>query len=134
MTKKQVRIDVEDNDGVKTKISIEGNVTRDKVLKIFELMEMVNIEEHDNNPKIDTVGGKIWYLVDKYYPTGRFTSSEILERYEDEYNEPIKLSVISTYLSRFNSKNKVQRAKRGREWAYQAIISPKSNPVGHNHA
>ena len=134
MTKKQVRIDVEDNDGVKTKISIEGNVTREKVLKIFELMEMVNIEEHDNKPKIDTVGGKIWYLVDKYYPTGRFTSSEILERYEDEYNEPIKLSVISTYLSRFNTKNKVQRAKRGREWAYQTIISPKSNPVGTNHA
>ena len=134
MTKKQVRIDVEDNDGVKTKISIEGNVTRDKVLKIFELMEMVNIEEHDNNPKIDTVGGKIWYLVGKYYPTGRFTSSEILERYEDEYNEPIKLSVISTYLSRFNTKNKVQRAKRGREWAYQAIISPKPNPTGSNHA
>ena len=133
MTKKQVRIDVEDNDGVKTKISIEGNVTRDKVLKIFELMEMVNIEEHDNAPKIDTVGGKIWHLVDKYYPTGRFTSSEILERYEDEYNEPIKLSVISTYLSRFNSKNKVQRAKRGREWAYQAIISPKSNQVGQNN-
>ena len=134
MTKKQVRIDVEDNDGVKTKISIEGNVTRDKVLKIFELMEMVNIEEHDNAPKIDTVGGKIWYLVGKYYPTGRFTSSEILERYEDEYNEPIKLSVISTYLSRFNTKNKVQRAKRGREWAYQAIISPKPNPAGSNHA
>ena len=134
MTKKQVRIDVEDNDGVKTKISIEGNVTREKVLKIFELMEMVNIEEHDNSPKTDTVGGKIWYLVDKYYPTGRFTSSEILERYEDEYNEPIKLSVISTYLSRFNTKNKVQRAKRGREWAYQAIISPKPNPTGSNHA
>ena len=134
MTKKQVRIDVEDKDGVKTKISIEGNVTRDKVLKIFELMEMVNIEEHDNSPKIDTVGGKIWYLVDKYYPTGRFTSSEILERYEDEYNEPIKLSVISTYLSRFNTKNKVQRAKRGREWAYQAIISPNPNPPGSNHA
>ena len=124
MTKKQVRIDVEDNDGVKTKISIEGNVTRDKVLKIFELMEMINIEEHDNGPKIDSVGGKIWYLVGKYYPTGRFTSSEILERFEDEYNEPIKLSVISTYLARFTSKNKVQRAKRGRGWAYQAIISP----------
>ena len=134
MTKKQVRIDVEDNDGVKTKISIEGNVTREKVLKIFELMEMVNIEEHDNNPKTDSVGGKIWFLVDKYYPTGRFTSSEILERYEDEYNEPIKLSVISTYLSRFNSKNMVQRARRGREWAYQAIISQNSNQIGHKHA
>ena len=126
MTKKQVRIDVEDNEGVKTKISIEGNVTRDKVLKIFELMDMINIEEHDNGPKVDSVGGKIWYLVDKYYPTGRFTSSELLERYEDEYNEPVKLSVISTYLSRFTSKNKVQRAKKVREWAYQAIISPNS--------
>ena len=126
MTKKQVRIDVEDNEGVKTKISIEGNVTRDKVLKIFELMDMINIEEHDNGPKVDSVGGKISYLVDKYYPTGRFTSSELLERYEDEYNEPVKLSVISTYLSRFTSKNKVQRAKKGREWAYQAIISPNS--------
>ena len=128
MTKKQVRIDVEDNEGVKTKISIEGNVTRDKVLKIFELMDMINIEEHDNGQKVDSVGGKIWYLVDKYYPTGRFTSSELLERYEDEYNEPVKLSVISTYLSRFTSKNKVQRAKKGREWAYQAIISPNSHP------
>ena len=134
MTKKQVRIDVEDNDGVKIKISIEGNVTRDKVLKIFELMDMINIEEHDNGPKVDSVGGKIWYLVDKYYPTGRFTSSELLERYEDEYNEPVKLSVISTYLSRFTSKNKVQRAKKGREWAYQTIISPNSNSIRHNHA
>ena len=89
-------------------------------------MDMINIEEHDNGPKVDSVGGKIWYLVDKYYPTGRFTSSELLERYEDEYNEPVKLSVISTYLSRFTSKNKVQRAKKGREWAYQAIISPNS--------
>ena len=124
MTKKQVRIDVEDNDGVKTKISIEGNVTRDKVLKIFELMEMVNIEEHDNGPKIDSVGGKIWHIVDKYYPTGRFTSSEILERFEDEYNEPIKLSIISTYLARFTSKNKTERARKGREWAYQALRVP----------
>ena len=126
MTKKQVRIDVEDNEGVKTKISIEGNVTRDKVLKIFELMDMINIEEHDNGPKVDSVGRKIWYLLDKYYPKGTFTSSELLERYEDEYYEPVKLSVISTYLSRFTSKNKVQRAKKGREWAYQAIISPNS--------
>ncbi len=89
-------------------------------------MDMIKCEEHDNVTKVDSVGGKIWYLVDKYYPTGRFTLSELLERYEDEYNEPVKLSVISTYLSRFTSKNKVQRAKKGREWAYQAIISPNS--------
>ena len=81
----------------------------------------MNIEEPANNPGVETVGGKIWHIVDKYYPTGKFTSSEILEKYEDEYNKPIKLSVISTYLARFTSKNKVERAKKGREWAYHTL-------------
>ena len=105
MAGKRIRIDVEDKDGAKYDFKIEGNVTRDKVLKIFELMDLINIEESKDVVKPDSIGGKIWHIVDKYYPTGRFSSSEILERYEDEYNEPIKLSVISTYLSRFTSKN-----------------------------
>mgnify|MGYP003326174112 FL=1 len=121
MTSKRIRIDVQDKDGAKYDFKIEGNVTRDKVLKIFELMDLINIEESGDTTKPGSVGGKIWHIVDKYYPTGRFSSSEILERYEDEYNEPIKLSVISTYLSRFTSKNKVERAKKGREWALSLI-------------
>jgi len=128
MAGKKIRIDVDDKDGVKYKINMEGNLNRDKVLKIFELMDLMNIEEADNSAEIESVGGKIWHIVDKYYPTGRFTSSEILERYEDEFNEPIKLSVISTYLSRFTSKNKVERAKKGREWAYQTIKLTNSTP------
>ena len=81
----------------------------------------MNIEETADNPGVESVGGKIWHIVDKYYPTGKFTSSDILEKYEDEFNEPIKLSVISTYLARFTSKNKVERAKKGREWAYNTL-------------
>ena len=128
MAGKKIRIDLEDKDGAKYKFNIEGNINREKVLKIFELMDLMNIEETANNPDTESVGGKIWYIVDKYYPTGHFTSSEILERYEDEFNEPIKLSVISTYLSRFTSKNKVERAKKGREWAYHTIKLTNSTP------
>ena len=128
MTNKRIRVDVHDKDGAKFDFKIEGNVTREKVLKIFELMDLMNIEEQGEPTKTNTVGGKIWHIVDKYYPTGRFTSTEILERYEDEFNEPIKLSVISTYLSRFTSKNKVERAKKGREWAYQTIKMVNSTP------
>ena len=91
----------------------------------------LNIEDHGEGTKTDTIGGKIWYLVDKYYPTGRFTSTEILERYEDEFNEPIKLSVISTYLARFTTKNKVERAKKGREWTYQATRIPNYHKESH---
>ena len=125
MSGKRIRIDVTDKDGVKFDLKLEGNVTREKVLKIFELMELANIEEPSTTtPDMSTVGGKIWAIVDKYFPTGKFTSSDILEKYEDEYNEPIKLSIISTYLARFTSKNKTERARKGREWAYQALRIP----------
>ena len=63
MPGKRIRIDVTDKDGVKFDLKLEGNVTREKVLKIFELMELANIEEPSTTtPDISTVGGKIWAL------------------------------------------------------------------------
>ena len=121
MKQKRIRINLEDADGAKFKFDIEGNVTKDKVLKLFELMDLMNIEEEQNTPDLDSIGGKIWNIIENSFPTGRFTSSTVLEEYEDEYNKPIKLSVVSTYLARFASRNKIQRTRVGREWSYQII-------------
>ena len=130
MAQKKIRINLEDSSGGKYKFDLEGNITRDKVLKLFELMDVMDIEQEQETPNFDTLGGKIWYIIENYFPTGRFTSSLVLQKYEDEYNEPdavyherkkepIKLSVISTYLARFASQNKTKREKTGREWSYQ---------------
>ena len=121
MAKKRIRIDMEDSDGARYDIKLEGNVTRDKVLKIFEMMDLMNIEEEQEVTNMDSVGSKIWHIVDKFFPMGKFTSTNILEKYEDEYNEPVKLSIISTYLSRFSTKGRVNRIRTGREWTYQTI-------------
>ena len=121
MAKKRIRIDMEDADGARYDIKLEGNVTRDKVLKIFEMMDLMNIEEEEKSVKMDSIGSKIWHIIDKFFPMGKFTSTNILEKYEDEFNEPVKLSVISTYLSRFTSKGRVERIRTGREWTYQSI-------------
>ena len=86
MTGKRIRIDVQDKDGAKYDFKIEGNVTREKVLRIFELMDLINIEEQPEGANTESVGGKILHIVDKYYPAGKFTSTEILEKYEDEFN------------------------------------------------
>ncbi len=112
---------MEDSDGARFDIKIEGNVTREKVLKIFEMMDLMNIEEEREPTNMDSVGSKIWHIVDKFFPMGKFTSTTILEKYEDEFNEPVKLSVISTYLSRFSSKGRIDRVRTGREWTYQTI-------------
>ncbi len=121
MAKKRIRIDMEDSDGARYDIKLEGNVTRDKVLKIYEMMDLMNIEEEQEVKNMDSVGSKIWHIVDKFFPMGKFTSTNILEKYEDEYNEPVKLSIISTYLSRFSTKGRVNRTRTGREWTYQII-------------
>ncbi len=121
MAKKRIRIDMEDSDGARFDIKIEGNVTREKVLKIFEMMDLMNIEEEHETTNMDSIGSKIWHIVDKFFPMGKFTSTTILEKYEDEFTEPVKLSVISTYLSRFSSKGRIDRVRTCREWTYQDI-------------
>lgn len=121
MARKRIRIDLEDSEGAKYNFSLEGNVTREKMLKIFELMNLMNIEEPETSAQLDSIGAKIWNIIDKNFPIGKFTSSMILEKYEDQYEEPIKLSVISTYLSRFAVKGKVVREKQGKEWSYQIL-------------
>ena len=129
MAKKRIRIDMEDTDGARYDIKLEGNVTREKVLKIFEMMDLMNIEEQETT-NMDSIGSKIWHIVDKFFPMGKFTSTNILEKYEDEYNEPIKLSIISTYLSRFSTKGKIDRIRTGREWTYQTIkLGQKQQPI-----
>jgi len=130
MTQKKIRINLEDSEGAKYKFDIEGNVTREKVLKLFEIMDIMNLEDDQKTPELETLGGKIWYIIENYFPAGKFTSTAVLEKYEDEYNEPdavyherkkepIKLSVVSTYLARFASQNKIKRERTGREWSYQ---------------
>ena len=121
MVKKRIRIDVEDSDGARYNIKLEGNVTRDKIIKIFEMMNLMNIEEEQKIINMDSINSKIWNIINKFFPTEKFTSTNILEKYEDEYNKPIKLSVISTYLSRFSTKGRVNRIRTGREWTYQTI-------------
>ncbi len=120
MAKKRIRIDIEDAEGANFNLNLSGNITREKVLKAFELLDLMNIEETEDSPQLDSLGSKIWHIVDKYFPTGKFTSSEVLEKYEDEFNEPVTLSKISVYLSRFSGRGKIERARTGREWTYQA--------------
>ena len=127
MKQKRIRIDVRDKDGAKYDFKIEGNITKEKALKIFELMDLINIEE-EQTPNLDSIGGKIWNIVENSFPISKFTSSEVLEKYEDEYNEPIKLSIISTYLARFAQRNKIERARIGREWSYQIIRIAQKHP------
>ena len=126
--RKKFRIELEDAEGSKYNLSLEGNISKDKIVKIMEFMDLLNIEsetQHDTQlSRPASVGDRIWMLVDAKFPYGSFTSSDILELYEDSYNEPIKLSIISTYLSRYAERGRLARTRQGKEWVYKSARQP----------
>jgi hypothetical protein len=93
------------NDGDRYTITFEGQVTRDKALRLLDLVELfggmptVNSESSrpiSEVPKIE----KVRLAAEKNFPVGWFSSKELQIAYEKQFNEPISLSTVSTYLSR----------------------------------
>jgi hypothetical protein len=119
--KRRFKIELEDAEGSKYNLSLEGNVSKEKIMKIVEFMDLLNIESNGESEtfKPASVGDRIWSLVENKFPYNAFTSTNILELYEDQYNEPIKLSIISTYLSRYSERGRLVRTRQGKEWVYK---------------
>jgi hypothetical protein len=146
--KKKIKIEMEDEEGGKYNLSLEGSISKTKLLKLYEFMSMMdgktrnydsNNREGDNyysgsNGKLDesrpiSVGDKIWSVVANKFSSNAFTSSDIQEMFEAEYVEAIQLSIISTYLSRYSEKGKLTRIKKGKEWVYRLGNRPSSNTL-----
>jgi hypothetical protein len=131
MGSKKIKIQLEDADGGKYDLALQGNISKTKIIKFIEVLDLLEIEgkDHDfeNNTKFrdkddfTSLGSKIWNLVEQKFPNTAFTSSDILELYEDEYQKPIKLSAIATYLSRYSEKGKLSKSKKGKEWLYKVV-------------
>ncbi|HEY6534485.1 MAG TPA: hypothetical protein VIY08_01545 [Candidatus Nitrosocosmicus sp.] len=140
--KKKIKIELEDDDGGKYNLSLEGNLSKDKIQKVLQLVESLNISKEEfnvqtkpntinnvvknlnnnnNNNSLHSIESKIWSLIENNFIYSSFTSSDIADSYQSVYNEQLQLSLISTYLSRYVEKNRLMRSKRGKEWVYKLI-------------
>lgn len=117
----KVKIQFDDGQGGHYSIVLGGNVTKDKVTKIMDIYNLLETSEGNTEkliPDLDTLYNRILNLIKSQFKDKQFTSYDIQEAYEDEYNEPIKLAAISTYLARFSAHGHVNRHKEGRLWIY----------------
>jgi hypothetical protein len=140
--KKRIKIELEDAEGGKYNLSLEGNLSKDKIQKVLQLVESLNVSKNDSDNNIqipveqnnslqkydlglntssNSIGSKIWALIENNFAYSSFTSSNVAESYEESYGEQLQLSLISTYLSRYFEKQKLVRSKRGKEWIYKLI-------------
>lgn len=119
---RQVKVQFEGSDGERYTIKLEGTLSRDKVMRIMDMYELLAQEENSKpTPGEDTLYSRIQTLINEKFTLKQFTSDQIRDMFEDTYNQPMKLAEVSTYLSRMNDQGIVARIKRGRKWLYSLV-------------
>ncbi|MFQ6086845.1 MAG: hypothetical protein ACE5OV_02380, partial [Candidatus Bathyarchaeia archaeon] len=105
MPVKKMRVEVFDGSGNRYTITFEGNVTREKALRLFDLIELLGGIPSVNPSLKETTStyskfDKLRSILEKHFPIVWFSSRDAQLVYEQEFKEPISLSTVSTYLSR----------------------------------
>ena len=108
MPARKMRVELFDTEGNRYAISFEGQITRDKALRLLDLVELLGGVPGSGNPVSNTLGSgselskydKVRMIVQRHFPIGWFSSREVQALYEEDFKEPIGLSTVATYLSR----------------------------------
>lgn len=119
--RRRVKIELEDEDGTKYTLALEGKVSRDKLMKAVDMLEIMDVplERYQRPPDEGTFFGKVIILLETTFSSGDFSSSDVAREFEEKYNLPVKLSTISTYLSRLAEKQYIRRERFGNSWVYR---------------
>ena len=113
MPARKMRVELFDSEGNRYTVAFEGQITRDKALRLLDLVELLGGMPGENQSS--GVGNtqaaasssrfeKVRILLQKSFPLVWFSSKDIQSFYEQELKEPIGLSTVSTYLSRLAGK------------------------------
>jgi len=120
---KRIKIELEDDEETKYTLALEGTVSRDKLMKAMDMLEVMDVPlEHSRKaPDEGTFFGKVQTVLETTFAAGDFSSSDVARELEDKYNQPVKLSTISTYLARLADKDYIKRERFGNSWVYRRV-------------
>jgi hypothetical protein len=123
-----MRVELFDSEGNRYTIAFEGQITRDKAVRLLDLVELLGgmPEEGINLGAGSTVAGKsssrfekLRSVIQKSFPLVWFSSRDVQSVYEQELKEPVSLSTVSTYLARMTSRGLLLRAGEGNNLKYK---------------
>ena len=119
---KKVKVDFMDEEGTKHTISIDGYITREKIAKILDYVELMGGAPRTNTlselPSPKNLFERIQGIIRSYLPDKMFISKDVKELHKEIYGDNINLSTISTYLSRLVDKGILIRSGSSYEWKY----------------
>lgn len=114
MPARKMRIELSDSEGNRYSIAFEGQITRDKAVRLLDLVELLggaapgSPMSPDASPStssdVRSKFERIRMLAQKQFPLVWFSSREIQNAFEQEFKQPISLSTVSTYMTRLTGK------------------------------
>lgn len=125
-----MRVELFDNEGNRYTVAFEGQITRDKALRLLDLVELLGgmpNETAARGSESSPVGilpsrfEKVRSVIQKSFPLVWFSSRDVQLVYEQEMKEPISLSTVSTYLSRMAGKGLLMRTGESNKLRYKSI-------------
>jgi hypothetical protein len=121
--RRKVKVEFQDESGTKYSLAVEGRLSREKVMKLMDLMDMVEASPEVNQPKADesTTFGRVLKIIQESYLAKEFSSADVARDYENLHGELIGLSTISTYLSRLTERGYLARQRFGASWVYRMV-------------
>ncbi|HUI24064.1 MAG TPA: BlaI/MecI/CopY family transcriptional regulator [Nitrososphaerales archaeon] len=121
--RKRIKIELEDEEGTKYTLALEGTVSRDKLMKAMDMLEVMDVPlDHAlRAPNQGTFFGKVQTLLETTFSAGDFSSTDVAQEFEDKYGQPVKLSTISTYLARLADRQYIKRERFGNSWVYRRV-------------
>jgi len=128
MPARKMRVELFDSEGNRYTIAFEGQVTRDKALRLLDLVELLGgiPDEGATSGAGNVLTGnslsrfeKVRLVIQKNFPLVWFSSKDVQSVYEQELKEPVSLSTVSTYLARMTNRGLLLRAGEGNNYKYK---------------
>ncbi|MGA3191229.1 MAG: hypothetical protein ABSD73_01795 [Candidatus Bathyarchaeia archaeon] len=131
MPARKMRVELFDSEGNRYSISFEGQVTRDKAVRLLDLVELLGgVPGDGGNPGSNSTLArepskydKVRATVQKHFTLVWFSSREVQTIFEQEFREPIGLSTVATYLARMAGKKLLLRAGPSNSLRYKVATS-----------
>ncbi len=117
----RVRIEVEYDDGTRNIFQFEGNITREKLMRCLEMVDLESIPHpsaHEEEHGYSLIK-QLEYFLRITYPRKWFTSSEIRDAFARTHGVEIKPTTLSTYLARMYEDRILERRGGRRQWQYR---------------
>lgn len=129
MPAKKMRVEVFDGGGNKYTVTFDGQVTREKALRLLDIVELLGgmpgIHQPENVVASDLPKQeKMRLMVEKHFPLVWFSAKDVQSVYEQETKEPVALSMVSTYLTRLADRGALSKIGVAHGKRYR-LVAPK---------